>query len=69
MDKLKQSKFGKHIDWLDIETITLESYKPDNYLQNDFLQLVHKAKEIYTGTQKRKRKKSNYNNPSSEKLK
>lgn len=67
--KLKQSKFGKHIDWLDIETITLESYKPDNYLQNDFLQLVHKAKEIYTGTQKRKRKKSNYNNPSSEKLK
>ena len=67
--KLKQSKFGKHIDWLDIETITSESYKPDNYLQNDFLQLVHKAKEIYTGTQKRKRKKSNYNNPSSEKLK
>jgi Ca-activated chloride channel homolog len=55
--KLKQSKYAKDIDWLDIETMASESYNPQNYLQNDFLQLIHKAKEIYTGASKKKKKK------------
>lgn len=52
--KLKFSRYAKNIDWAGIESITKQSINPDNYLQNEFLQLVAKAKKIYPEKRKRK---------------
>jgi Ca-activated chloride channel family protein len=54
--KLKQSQYVKNIDWFDIETVAAASYDPNNYLQTEFLQLIDKAKKVYS-TKKSKKKK------------
>jgi Ca-activated chloride channel homolog len=54
--KLKQSQYVKNIDWLDIENVATASYDPNNYLQTEFLQLIEKAKKVYS-TKKSKKKK------------
>ena len=54
--KLKQSKYIKDVDWDDIEIITSKAIDPDNYLQNEFFQLIQKAKKLY-GVKKTKKKK------------
>jgi len=56
--KVKQSKFIKQTDWLDIQKIALESYNPNSYLQKEFLQLIDKAQDLYS-PKKRKRNKRN----------
>ena len=52
--KVKQSKYIKAVDWIDIETIALNNYDPKSYLQTEFLQLIDKAKRVYAGKKKRK---------------
>ena len=54
--KVKQSKYVKDVDWLDIETIATSSYNPNDYLQTQFLQLIDKAKKIYKGKKGKRRK-------------
>ena len=54
--KLKQSKYMKDVDWTDIEIIANNAADTSNYLQNEFLQLITKAKKIYY-SKKGKRKK------------
>jgi Ca-activated chloride channel homolog len=54
--KVKQSKYIKDADWLDIETIATASYNEKDYLQTEFLQMIDKAKKLYKG-KKGKRKK------------
>jgi Ca-activated chloride channel family protein len=53
--KLKQSKYMKAADWLDIQNIALASYDPNSYLQKEFIDLVNKAQKIYTGKKKKKK--------------
>jgi Ca-activated chloride channel family protein len=55
--KLKQSKYMKDVDWDDIEMITTSAIDPNNYLQNEFFQLIQKAKKIY-GAKKNKKKRN-----------
>ena len=55
--KLKQSKYLKEADWLDILNIAQSSYDPASYLQTEFIGLVTKAQKIYSS--KKKRKKNN----------
>jgi Ca-activated chloride channel homolog len=54
--KVKQSKYIKDAEWLDIETIASASYNEKDYLQTEFLQMIDKAKKLYKG-KKGKRKK------------
>jgi Ca-activated chloride channel family protein len=54
--KVKQSKYIKDVDWLDIETIATSSYNTSDYLQTQFLQLIDKAKKIYKGKKNRRKK-------------
>jgi Ca-activated chloride channel homolog len=54
--KIKQSKYIKDAEWLDIETIATASYNEKDYLQTEFLQMIDKAKKLYKG-KKGKRKK------------
>jgi Ca-activated chloride channel homolog len=54
--KVKQSKYIKDADWLDIETIATASYNPKDYLQTEFLQMINKAKKLYKGKKGKKRK-------------
>jgi Ca-activated chloride channel family protein len=53
--KVKQSKYIKEADWLDIHKIAEESYDAGSYLQTEFLKLVDKAQGVYAS---KKRKKS-----------
>ncbi|MBK7884339.1 MAG: DUF3520 domain-containing protein [Chitinophagaceae bacterium] len=55
--KLKYSRYVKNINWSDIETIAKQCVDPDSYLQNEFLQLVAKAKKIYPAKRKKRIKK------------
>ena len=55
--KIKQSKYIKPVDWMDIVKIATDSYDASNYLQTEFISLISKAEEIYS-TKKRKKKKS-----------
>ncbi|MEI9957523.1 MAG: YfbK domain-containing protein [Ferruginibacter sp.] len=54
--KVKQSKYIKDAEWLDIETIATASYDEKNYLQTEFLQMIDKAKKIYKGKRGKKSK-------------
>lgn len=54
--KVKQSKYMKDADWLDIETIATAAYDPTDYLQSQFLQLIDKAQKIYKGKKGKKKK-------------
>ena len=55
--KIKQSKYVKEVDWLDITKIATDSYDASSYLQTEFIGLIRKAEEIYS-TKKRKKNKS-----------
>ncbi len=57
--KVKQSKYIKEADWLDIHNIVLNAYDPKSYLQTEFLQLVEKAEDIYAPKKRKKVKKKN----------
>ncbi len=52
--KLRQSKYAGNITWDDIELITAAAVKADNYLQNQFLQLIDKARKIYPSKKRKK---------------
>jgi Ca-activated chloride channel family protein len=54
--KVKQSKYIKDADWLDIETIAISSYNQNDFLQTQFLQLIDKAQKIYKSKKGKKRK-------------
>ena len=54
--KVKQSKYIKPVDWMDIYRIASESYDPASYLQAEFLQLIDKAQEIYSPKRRKKNK-------------
>jgi Ca-activated chloride channel homolog len=54
--KVKQSKYIKDADWLDIETIATASYNPKDYLQTEFLQMITKAKKLYKGKRGKRKK-------------
>ncbi len=54
--KVKQSKYIKDAEWIDIETIATASYNEKDYLQTQFLQLVNKARKIYKSKKNRKGK-------------
>jgi Ca-activated chloride channel homolog len=54
--KVKQSKYIKDADWLDIETIATASYNQKDYLQTEFLQMINKAKKLYKGKKGKKKK-------------
>ena len=52
--KIKQSKYIKDAEWIDIETIATASYNEKDYLQTQFLQLIDKARKIYKTKKGRK---------------
>ncbi len=54
--KLKKSKYSNHADWATVVSIANESANRQDYLQNEFLQLLEKVQKIYP--EKRKKKKS-----------
>jgi len=54
--KLKQSKYIKPVDWMDIYRIAAESYNSNIYLQAEFLKLVTDAQEIYNPKKRKKNK-------------
>lgn len=56
--KVRQSKYVKGVDWMDIHRIASESYDPSSYLQTEFLQLVDKAEAIYSPKKNKKNKRS-----------
>jgi Ca-activated chloride channel homolog len=53
--KLRQSKHMKDAEWNDIEIIATAAVDTNNYLQNQFLQLVDKARKIYSSKKKKKK--------------
>ncbi len=54
--KVKQSKYIRQSDWLDIHKIATESYNPNSYLQTEFLQLIEKAQDLYAPKKRKKGK-------------
>lgn len=54
--KVKQSKYIKDADWMQIETIATAAHNPNEYLQTEFLQLINKAQKIYKNKKGRKKK-------------
>jgi Ca-activated chloride channel homolog len=54
--KVKQSKYIKDADWLDIATIAAAAHNPNDYLQTQFLQIIEKARKVYKGKKGRKSK-------------
>jgi Ca-activated chloride channel homolog len=54
--KVKQSKYIKDAEWIDIETIATASYNEKDYLQTQFLQLIDKARKVYKSKKGRKGK-------------
>ncbi len=57
--KLKQSRYLEISDWDIITGLALTSVDKSNYLQNEFLHLVEKAKKIYVVKKKKNKKKDN----------
>ena len=55
--KLKLSKFAGDKDWGFISNLARSSASPDNYLQNEFINLVGKAEKLYAPEKKKKNKK------------
>ncbi len=56
--KVKQSKYIKHTDWVDIQRIAAESHNPNSFLQTEFLQLIDKAEELYSPKKRKKAKRN-----------
>ena len=55
---LRQSKYLSHADISNVTIIAGEALNPQDYLQNEFLGLVEKAKKLYSKKEKRKSHKS-----------
>ena len=55
--KLKQSAFLNKASWNDILTIAEKGADRNDYLQNDFLELLHKTIEVYEPGRKKKKNK------------
>ena len=55
--KLRQSKYIDNVDWNLISTLAAASADKSDYLQQEFIQLIEKAKKIYIV--KKKKKKEN----------
>lgn len=55
--KIKQSKYIKPVDWLDIYNMAFNSYDPGSYLQTQFLHLIEKAEDIYSPKKRKRRKR------------
>lgn len=57
--KLRQSKYlpSKPTDWDKIESLALNSYNPNDYLQKEFLSIVANAKKLYDKSKSKKKKK------------
>jgi Ca-activated chloride channel family protein len=53
---VKQSKYIENAAWQDVERIAFAAYKPGDYLQMQFLDLVAKAKKIYKNKKGKKKK-------------
>lgn len=54
---LRKSKYAYNASWDDIEAIAKEAKNSHDYLQNEFITLVEKAKKIYYKEKKSRRKK------------
>lgn len=54
---LRSSKYASLVTWNDIEKIAKESANADDYLQNEFITIVEKAKKLYSKKEKRKKRK------------
>jgi len=54
--KVKQSKYIRDVDWLEVETIATAAYDPNDYLQTEFLQMIDKAQKIYKSKKGKKKK-------------
>jgi Ca-activated chloride channel homolog len=52
--KLRQSKHLQGAEWGDIEIIATAAIDTDNYLQNQFLQLIDKASKVYKKGKKKR---------------
>ena len=50
--KLKDSEFSKAISWRQLQKLAGSCFDPQNYLENEFLQLIRKAKKMYTHRKK-----------------
>ncbi len=49
---MRESKYKANAKWNDVTTIARESLNPDDYLQNEFINLIEKAKKIYSKKKK-----------------
>jgi Ca-activated chloride channel family protein len=56
--KLRESQYFPDVDWDFIKQIASSSVKGGDYLENEFLGLIDKCKNIYYEKKKRKRKKN-----------
>jgi len=56
--KIKQSKYIKGVDWMDIQLIASDAYDPKSYLQSEFIQLIDKAQNLYAPRKGKKGKKT-----------
>ncbi len=56
--KLKQSKYINDTDWSQIRALGASAADKNNYLQQEFLQLVEKAEKIYGAKKKKKKEKT-----------
>jgi Ca-activated chloride channel family protein len=54
--KIKESEYFPDVDWNIIKNIALSVQTPGDYLQEQFVGLVDKAKNIYTDKKKRRKK-------------
>lgn len=54
-EKLKDSPYGKEISWDEIITLAKSITSSANFIQNEFIGLVEKAKKIYPAEKKRKK--------------
>jgi len=50
--KLKDNESSKQISWKMLQNMAKVSMDRDNYLDKEFLQLVYKAKKMYTHRRK-----------------
>lgn len=55
--KLRNSKFLMDADWANIEAIALPAYKPTDFLQKEYINLLAIAKKLYAKDKKKRRKK------------
>ena len=54
-EKLKGSPYGNEISWDEISSLAKSITSQNNYIQNEFILLVEKAKKIYPAEKKKKK--------------